>query len=952
MSGRGRLSPAHRRMLFEESGIGARAVVKRRYRTVTSKAELERLGFGRSQRNVPALLMPILNQAGEIILYQSRPDEPRIGKRGKPIKYETPSGAIMALDVHPFCRERLADPTAPLFITEGIKKGDALVSRKLCAVALIGVWNWRGTNEHGGKTALPEWERVALNGRKVYIVFDSDVMEKREVYAALRRLKGFLESRDAKVRLIYLPAGKGAEKQGVDDYLASGHTVDDLLSHATPELKRPPLEDEPEHPYRATPGGLVWDKPTQNGSVPTPLTNFTARIKADVSEDDGAEVERLFEIEAVLGGSGESEERRCAFTVAAGKFSGMGWPVEHLGAAAIVYPGFGTKDHARAAVQLLSGDVPARSIYSHTGWRKIGGEWLYLHAGGAVGESAGDEGSEARVELSGTLQERELPAVTPDGEEVREAVRASLALLEVAPGGISYPLLAAAYRAPLGESDFSIHLSGPTGEGKSELAALFQQHYGAELDARRLLSWESTENAIEGQAFTLKDQLLILDDFAPTGTSYDIQRWHKKADRVLRAKGNRSGRQRMRPDTTLRPEKPPRALIISTGEDVPRGQSLRARVMVLELSPGALDWERLTGCQSAAGSGLYARAMSGYIRWLAVRYEDLRESLKEEHAELRKIAGASGQHRRTPGIVADLALGLRYFLLFAHESGAVEAGAARELWTVGWQALGEAASGQSQHQAAGEPTHRFRELLSAAIASGRAHVANPEGGGPEVPEAWGWRRVTVGTGDFEREEWRPQGERVGWLEDEELYLEPDATLAAVQKQGRDSGEPLAVTGRTLRKRLHERSLLLSTGREHEGRETLIVRHTLEGSRKGVLHTASNFLSMPLARPDQSDHDHGKAHTYADKVPPLWSGRKREPDHVPDHVPDQEIAGQVSRRGWSGRGQEPKQEPDQRKAREHAENSRNGQVGQVAEPNGEKINEGARTSSGERERFVV
>ena len=83
----------------------------------------------------------------------------------------------------------------PLFITEGIKKGDALVSRGLCAIALIGVWNWRGTNEHGGKTALPEWEYIALNDREVYIVFDSDVMLKQEVYAALVRLKAFLESR-------------------------------------------------------------------------------------------------------------------------------------------------------------------------------------------------------------------------------------------------------------------------------------------------------------------------------------------------------------------------------------------------------------------------------------------------------------------------------------------------------------------------------------------------------------------------------------------------------------------------------------------------------------------------------------------------------------------------------------------------------------------------------------
>ena len=170
------------------------------------------------------------------------------------------------------------------------------------------------------------------------------------------------------VRLIYLPAGKGAKKQGVDDYLASGHTVDELLEHATPDLKSLPHDEEPEHPYRATPGGLVWDKPTQNGSVPTTLTNFTARIKADVSEDDGAEVERSFEIEALLSG------RRHTFTVPAKQFPGMGWVAELLGAGAIVQPGFGIKDHARTAIRTLSGEIPARRVYAHTGWRKIGGE--------------------------------------------------------------------------------------------------------------------------------------------------------------------------------------------------------------------------------------------------------------------------------------------------------------------------------------------------------------------------------------------------------------------------------------------------------------------------------------------------------------------------------------------------------------------------------------------------
>ena len=189
------LSDNHEKMLKEESGIRTDVVEARGYRTTEKKAELRKLGFSEKQCNTPGLLIPVYSPTGEIATYQHRPDEPRIGKDGKPVKYETPSGSGMALDVHPHAREKLADPKVPPCVTEGVKKGDALASRGLCAVALLGVWNWRGSNGKGGKVALPEWEYVALNGRQVYVVFDSDVMLKPGVHAAMVRLKAFLEAR-------------------------------------------------------------------------------------------------------------------------------------------------------------------------------------------------------------------------------------------------------------------------------------------------------------------------------------------------------------------------------------------------------------------------------------------------------------------------------------------------------------------------------------------------------------------------------------------------------------------------------------------------------------------------------------------------------------------------------------------------------------------------------------
>lgn len=201
---------------------------ERGYRSALRKSELQALGFGRGQQLTPALIIPIHSVRGAVESYQIRPDAPRLNEKGKFRKYEMRAGGRMLLDAHPrLTRPRdgravplLADPGVPLFLTEGIPKGDAAVSIGLCCVALLGVWNWRGKNAAGGKVALADWESIPLSGRTVYVAFDSDVMEKREVHAALVRLRAFLGSRGAKVRIICLPPGENGGKNGLDDLIA------------------------------------------------------------------------------------------------------------------------------------------------------------------------------------------------------------------------------------------------------------------------------------------------------------------------------------------------------------------------------------------------------------------------------------------------------------------------------------------------------------------------------------------------------------------------------------------------------------------------------------------------------------------------------------------------------------------------------------------------------------
>lgn len=240
------LLPQHQK-LIDESGISPEVAAARGYRSVETQAELKRLGFAATQCRVPALLIPIYDVTGSIATYQIRPDAPRVdGKRGKAIKYETIARAKMAIDVPPGARLHIGDPAVPLFITEGIRKADSAVSLDLCCLGLLGVWNWRGTNDAGGKTALPDWESIALDGRRVYLAFDSDYVEKPQVRKALLRLKEFCKLRGATVLTVSLPPGPGGQKVGLDDYISAGHTVQDLLALANEELSEAQRDSDAE----------------------------------------------------------------------------------------------------------------------------------------------------------------------------------------------------------------------------------------------------------------------------------------------------------------------------------------------------------------------------------------------------------------------------------------------------------------------------------------------------------------------------------------------------------------------------------------------------------------------------------------------------------------------------------------------------------------------------------
>jgi hypothetical protein len=224
------LSDSHSRQL-KGSDIALHVAAARGYRTIRHRSEVPD-EFADWQRR-PGLLVPTHSPDGQTKGHQLKPNEPIRRKDGSAPKYETPTGSTVTLDVNPLMLEAVQQGEGDLWITEGCKKVDSLASRGEPAVGFIGVWNM-AVPKTKGTVPLPCWQHVRLRGRRVIIVFDADARLNPNVQEALGRAVMMLESLEAIVLVVYLPAVNGDGKAGIDDYLAADGTVKELRLMAAP----------------------------------------------------------------------------------------------------------------------------------------------------------------------------------------------------------------------------------------------------------------------------------------------------------------------------------------------------------------------------------------------------------------------------------------------------------------------------------------------------------------------------------------------------------------------------------------------------------------------------------------------------------------------------------------------------------------------------------------------
>lgn len=572
----------------------------------------------------------------------------------------------------------------------------------------------------------------------------------------------------------------------------------------------------------------------ESGDV-TMLCNFVAQITHETHFVDGRSRETTLRIE---GQKANSENRDKPITlpsieINAADYASLGWVLPNWGVQAIVRPGSSVRDDLRTAIQMYS-KPEILTVYKYIGWAEINGKPAYLHSEGAITAKGNDDSVEVR--LPNELSKYDL---TTDVEDV-DGIRATLALADLTRPEVTWPLIAATILPLFGPVDFGVHVTGRTGTFKSELMSIFQSHYGEEMDARHLPgSWSSTPNALEAQAYSAANAVFVVDDFVPQGTAYQQRAYQATADKLIRAQGNQSGRARLTDTSSLQTTMYPRGIVFSTGEDTPEGHSVRARLMITELSPGEIETSKLT--QAQVNRSLYTATTVAIIKQLC----QTPVNLKRRAEQIRDKSVNIG-HSRTPSMIGKLTAAIEWFLDFAAGKGAIDQKEKVNLTKKATEAILKAGERQIYFMEATDPVDLFLAAMRHVLNAGLGHFRSLSGGIPNGPELLGWSAENA-MGEIPT--YKSRGPCIGWVDwnEDQIYMDVTTGYNIVKKVG---GPDISLTKQTMMKRLKDAGHLARTD---ENRQRNTIRITAEQHPRQVI---ALVLSTTLETQEVPQDDNG------------------------------------------------------------------------------------------------
>jgi len=226
-------------------------------------------------------------------------------------------------------------------------------------------------------------------------------------------------------------------------------------------------------------------------------------------------------------------------------------------------------------------------------------------------------------------------------------------------------------------------------------------------------------------------------------------------------------------------------------------------------------------------------AMAAFVQHLAQQADNggLSHRLEARRKQLRAEA-ISGAHTRMPDNIASLMVGAEELLDFSVAAGAITDSEMGDLRVRAWGALNEQAKVQMSLVSGTDPASRFVSLTAAVVSAKRANIAATDGGPPNNATALGWDSRASG----EHLNTVPNGPVIGWIKEDDLYLEAEVATASAKRLAHEQGNELGFSDRRIHKALDEAGLLKSS---EPGRHT--VRKRLDRRRRYVLHMSAKTV---------------------------------------------------------------------------------------------------------------
>jgi hypothetical protein len=244
--------------------------------------------------------------------------------------------------------------------------------------------------------------------------------------------------------------------------------------------------------------------------------------------------------------------------------------------------------------------------------------------------------------------------------------------------------------------------------------------------------------------------------------------------------GNMASRQRMRRDTSMQDDLPPRCLALATGEIVPNGHSNNARMFLVAGTPLSDDEIRAHGhalTEPQQRRLLYRQAMTLYLQWIAQHWTRLATALPARLAALRTEAVRVGCHAREPGQVAYLQLAWETFTQCAVDHHAICPVQRQAILIKTWAMFLTAVTEHATVLRREQTVQRFFDYLRDGFASNKIYLRALDGEMPEDPATWGWTPTTVWNAEAKEHvpTYEPrQASLLGHVDDDSLYLIPKA----------------------------------------------------------------------------------------------------------------------------------------------------------------------------------